>query len=224
MSSDAYASLGTLMLAAQTQELQTQLAVFREGLRVFGEENGSEIRENSALRRQFVQVCTAIGADPLALDGSGGSEDLAVDLVVRVVEVCRDSRDLNGGILLVRELQSRLAEQHARLGRRPPSSEEVERAVRAVSALDGTFAVLEIKGRRYVKSVAEALDSDQQAVLDVCGVVGGVSERVLGDNLGWGKVRRREVVEGMVRRGVLWVDEHGGEVLYWLPLELLRGG
>ena len=72
-------------------------------------------------------MCNAIGVDPLASSnhkgarggkGEGGSfwaqmlggsvNDFYFELAVRVVEVCRETRDENGGMIAVAEVQKRV--------------------------------------------------------------------------------------------------------------------
>jgi ESCRT-II complex subunit VPS22 len=66
-------------------------------------------------------MCAAIGVDPLASSkggGEGGSfwaqmlgsdvGDFYFELAVRVVEVCRKTREQNGGLVAVEEVRERL--------------------------------------------------------------------------------------------------------------------
>lgn len=72
-------------------------------------------------------MCTAIGVDPLASSsnkkGSFWAEmlgtsvnDFYFELAVRVVEVCRRTREENGGLIAVAEVKDRIMKQDEMIG------------------------------------------------------------------------------------------------------------
>lgn len=125
LTSDLYASHGATLRTAHAQSLANQLSVFQAALHNFSVTHGADIRSNPSFRAEFARMCNAIGVDPLASsnhkgakgkDGGsfwsqmlGGSvNDFYFELAVRVVEVCRETREENGGMLAVAEVRKRV--------------------------------------------------------------------------------------------------------------------
>ena len=121
ITSAQYASHGSTLRSSNAQALETQLAVFRSLLQQFAQTHAKDIRSNPSFRAQFARMCSAIGVDPLASSnsGSGGGSiwsqllgrsvnDFYFELAVRVVEVCSDTREENGGLIEVRKVKERL--------------------------------------------------------------------------------------------------------------------
>lgn len=129
--SDQYAAHGASLRSAHAEALANQLSVFQAALHNFSLSHGKEIRSNPTFRAEFARMCNAIGVDPLASsyhkDGAaaasksaaggsmwaqilGGSvNDFYFELAVRVVEVCRETRGENGGIIAVSDVCRRVA-------------------------------------------------------------------------------------------------------------------
>lgn len=127
LASAQFAQHGTTIRASHADSLQTQLSVFQQLLHQFSITHAKDIRSNPTFRAEFARMCNAIGVDPLASsntssrkgrgDGSGsvwaqmlgGSvNDFYFELAVRVVEVCRDTRKENGGMIAVGEVRQRV--------------------------------------------------------------------------------------------------------------------
>lgn len=127
LTSDHYASHGAALRSAHADSLANQLSVFQAALHSFSVSHGAEIRSNPSFRAEFARMCTAIGVDPLASsnhkraggagkgEGSfwaqmlGGSvNDFYFELAVRVVEVCRETRAENGGMIDLAEVKKRV--------------------------------------------------------------------------------------------------------------------
>lgn len=63
---EKYKEKGTEIQENQFQQMSKQLEVFRENLEEFASKHKNEIRKNSQFRKQFQEMCAAIGVDPLA--------------------------------------------------------------------------------------------------------------------------------------------------------------
>ncbi|KAF3094272.1 hypothetical protein TWF706_008501 [Orbilia oligospora] len=109
---------GATLRRTHQSELTTQLSVFQAALSTFSTQYSSEIRQNPKFRSEFARMCTTIGIDPLAASSNrpkekGGSiwsellgtqvNDFYFELAVKIVEVCRDTRSKNGGLISVRK-------------------------------------------------------------------------------------------------------------------------
>ena len=234
LTSKHFASHGSNLRASNTEALSTQLSVFRSVLQQFAQTHAKDIRSDPAFRAQFARMCTAIGVDPLASSSqssssssSGGGlwaqllggtvNDFYFELAVRVVEVCGRTRGENGGLIGLKELTERVS--RGRMEGSPEISEDdVRRAVETLKPLGGSYAVLRVGRKEYVRSVPRELSTDQAAVVEAVQVLGYVSVGMLRDNLGWERARCKTVIDDLVSQGMLWVDKQTkGEWEYWSP-------
>ena len=120
LKSQQYASHGEALRTEQVSSLDTQLSVFQSLLQQFAITHAKDIRSNPTFRAEFARMCTAIGVDPLASSSGkkegnfwaqmlGGSvNDFYFELAVRIVEVCRATREVNGGLISVEECRRRI--------------------------------------------------------------------------------------------------------------------
>lgn len=201
----------------QVEELSRQLEAFRAHLQTFAARHRNEIRRDATFRRQFQEMCAAIGVDPLA-SGKGfwsqllGVGDFYYELSVRVVEVCLAASARTGGLLPLPELRRRLA----RPGQPEISTDDVLRAIGKLRVLGQGFRLLRLPGERYlVQSVPGELSGDQTAVLEQAQTAGGC---VTAAQLGWTPARAQRALQQLVSDELAWVDEQaGGETVYWFP-------
>ncbi|KND90731.1 Vacuolar-sorting protein SNF8 [Tolypocladium ophioglossoides CBS 100239] len=242
-----YASHGSSLRATNAQALETQLSVFRSLLQQFAQTHAKDIRSDPSFRAQFARMCTAIGVDPLASSsnsgsgsGSGGAgggvgsiwaqllgktvNDFYFELAVRVVEVCGATRGENGGLIGLREVRERLSRGRGDVegssggGASDISEDDVRRAVETLRPLGGSYGIVRVGRKEYIRSVPRELSGDQAAVVEAAQVLGYVSVSMLRDNLGWERARCRTVIDDLVAEGMLWVDQQtAGEWEYWRP-------
>ena len=120
----SYANHGAALRSSHLSSLQTQLSVFQAQLHTFALQHSEDIKQNPTFRAEFARMCNAIGVDPLAGSNIKGKKhgkgswwaqvlggdvnDFYFGLAVRVVEVCRRSRDANGGLMSVGECRERV--------------------------------------------------------------------------------------------------------------------
>jgi len=246
-----YASHGSSLRATNAQALETQLSVFRSLLQQFAQTHAKDIRSDPSFRAQFARMCTAIGVDPLATSsgsGSGGGggggassiwaqllgktvNDFYFELAVRVVEVCGATRGENGGLIGLREVRERLSAASAAASSSGSdgcsdnggiSEDDVRRAVETLKPLGGSYGIVRVGRKEYIRSVPRELSNDQAAALEAAQVLGYVSVSMLHDNLAWEGARCRTVIDDLVAEGMLWVDKQtGGEWEYWSPSFML---
>jgi ESCRT-II complex subunit VPS22 len=122
--SSTYSTHGSQLRQSQAAALQTQLSLFRQTLHQFSQSSSKEILSNPDFRREFNAMCQSLGIDPL-LGSSGrhkggslwgellGKEvnDFWFQVAVRVVEVCRRSRAVDGGLRSVESVRRELVER-----------------------------------------------------------------------------------------------------------------
>lgn len=235
ITSAQFASHGSSLRATNAQALETQLSVFRSVLQQFAQTHAKDIRSNPSFRAQFARMCSAIGVDPLASSnsnnnsggGAGGSiwaqllgktvNDFYFELAVRVVEVCGATRGENGGLIGLKEVRERVSRGRME-GASEITDDDVRRAVETLRPLGGSYGVVTVGRKEYVRSVPRELSNDQASVVEAAQVLGFVSVGMLRDNLGWERARCRTVIDDLVAGGMLWVDKQTrGEWEYWSP-------
>lgn len=223
LTSAHYASHGSSLRANNAQALETQLAVFRSLLQQFATTHAKDIRSDPSFRAQFARMCTAIGVDPLASSNGGNSvwaqllgksvNDFYFELAVRIVEICSATRGENGGLIGLKELRERLARAKGDI-----SEDDVRRAVETLVPLGGSYGIVTVGRKEYIRSVPKELSNDQAATVEAAQVLGYVSVRMLRSNLGWERARCHTVIDDLVAQGLLWVDKQApGEWEYWSP-------
>ncbi|UKZ68438.1 uncharacterized protein TrAtP1_009474 [Trichoderma atroviride] len=222
ITSAQFASHGSSLRATNAQALETQLAVFRSLLQQFAATHAKDIRSDPSFRAQFARMCSAIGVDPLASSNSHNSNssgssvwaqllgktvnDFYFELAVRIVEVCGATRAENGGLIGLKELRDRVSKGRME-GADSISDDDVRRAVETLKPLGGSYAVVTVGRKEYVRSVPRELSTDQAAVVEAAQVLGYVSVGMLQDNLGWEVARCKTVIEDLMAGGMLWVDK-----------------
>lgn len=112
LEAEKFKDKGTELQESQFEQMTKQMEIFRENLEEFATKHRNEIKKNAQFRRQFQEMCAAIGVDPLA-SGKGfwsvlGMGDFYYELGVQVVEVCLASNHATGGLMELDELRTRL--------------------------------------------------------------------------------------------------------------------
>lgn len=176
-------------------------------------------------------MCNAIGVDPLASShregGKDGSlwakmlgesvNDFFFEVAVRIVEVCRETRSENGGMMALAEVKARVNKGRGIGGGMEVSDDDIRRAVDALKPLGGGYKIVELAGKAMIRSVPKELNTDQSTVLEAVQVLGYVTVSMLQVNLSWEKARAETVIEDLMADSLLWVDRLCEEVEYWSP-------
>ncbi|PYH47188.1 ESCRT-II subunit protein SNF8 [Aspergillus saccharolyticus JOP 1030-1] len=238
----SYANHGATLRSAHLASLQTQLSVFQSLLHTFAVEHGSKIKSNPTFRAEFARMCNAIGVDPLAGSNvkgknsrkgagenasfwtqimGGDMNDFYFEVAVRVVELCRETRSENGGLIGVEECRKRVGKGKAIGSGLEVTDDDVLRAVQSLGPLGPGLAIIRVGRKQYIRSVPKELNTDQSTVLEVIQVLGYVSVSMLRANLNWEKARAQTVVDDLLADGLVWLDAQGEENEYWSPQNLL---
>jgi len=205
--------------------MNTQHKTVKDNLEQFAAQHRKEIRSNPQFRRKFQSMCDVVGVDALASQKGFWSELLGIgdfyyDLGVQIVEVCLATRPLNGGLIDLVDLRDRVV---ARRSKNLPdvSSEDILRAIAKLEALGSGFRVhTAAGGRTLVQSVPMEFNQDHVAILDSASTNGHVSVPGLVAGLAWEAHRARTALGQLVKDGMAWVDDQGGEAgvrTYWFP-------
>ncbi|CAK9441754.1 uncharacterized protein LODBEIA_P56220 [Lodderomyces beijingensis] len=232
---DAYLQLGQRLKQQHADHLLVQLQIFRSALMSFINDHGDEILHNPVFRAKFNQITQSIGMDPLDLllysntrqqqqqQQKKDQGNFIVGLSVKVVEICQETRDLNGGLIPLKELQS-IVNAQASLSldlQLDVSIKNIESAIRLLNTM-GTknYEMVVINNDKWLKFASlDNLSQDQIKIYELCQFMGGyVTIRLLQDNFQWDKIRCENVITEMMMNGMLWIDLQGeGGTQYWEP-------
>lgn len=193
-------------------------------------------------------MCNAIGVDPLLASnnnkGKSGARDEAgsmwaqmlggsvndwyFELAVRVVEVCRETRAEDGGMVSVGEVARRVQKGRSNVAvggsLEEVSDDDVVRAVKSLEPLGGGFALVKLGTKQMIRSVPRELNTDQATVLEAVQVLGYVTAEMLQVNVSWGRQRVMTVIDDLVAESLVWVDEQAEETEYWTPMSIHEAG
>ncbi|KAF2843097.1 ESCRT-2 complex [Patellaria atrata CBS 101060] len=229
-----YASHGSTLRNTHAASLETQLSVFQSLLHQFSITHAKDIRSNPQFRAEFARMCNAIGVDPLASShsskkegGAGGSwwaqmlggsvNDFYFEVAVRVVEVCRETRAENGGMIDVAEVRDRVKMGRGVGGGMEVSDDDVHRAVQSLAPLGSGFKILTLGAKQMIRSIPKELNTDQSTVLEAIQVLGFVTVSMLQVNLSWERPRALAVIDDLMADSLVWVDKQADETEYWSP-------
>lgn len=243
ISAEQYARHGESLRSKDAEGLANQLSVFQAALHNFSLTHAKDIRQNPQFRAEFARMCNAIGVDPLAgsnvkgasnTGGKAGSvwakmlgssvNDFYFELAVRVVELCRETRAENGGMMTLPEARKRIEQGRGIIGGGMDiTDDDIERALESLAPLGGGFKVVSLGHKKYIHSVPKELNNDQARVLEVTQVLNFATVSMLQANLHWERARARSVLEDMVSDGLLWVDLQAEETEYWNTTSMHEG-
>lgn len=226
---DAYLRLGEALTQKHSAERSAQLSVFKSALVNFAVEHGDEIRSNPEFTSKYTQICNLIGVDSLELLLYAELQQKRLKsfyeaLAIRIVEVCHETRNFNGGLISLKELRSTLeADAEVRLGL---SEEDLLLALQSLARFGRGYDVIVVGGKKWLKFYSASgeggLSPDYRKIYEMCEFVGGyVSYRLLRDNYGWDAVRLKSVIDEMILEGLLWIDAGEREWLFWEPSWIL---
>lgn len=179
----SFAQLSTALSQSQVDHLHSQLAHFRTALARFASTHRDSIKNDPTFRHAFQQMCSSIGVDPLAGPRKGGWWAEVLGLGDWQYEL-----GVHGGEI---------------------TEDDVLRSIKTLQQLGAGYQVVEIGGKKMVRSVVKELDEDQSVVLAIAKVEGGrVVEDIPVQRRGWTRERASATLENMVHRdGLCWVDD-----------------
>merc|ERR1719471_1762952 len=101
-------AVGEQLEAEQLAQAKAQLESLRAALSEFAQKHRGRINSDPPFRQAFCEMCVAAGVDPLASSKGLWDELLGVgqfynELGVQVLTACLRTRDVNGGLLDLKE-------------------------------------------------------------------------------------------------------------------------
>lgn len=158
---------------SQFEQMSKQMEILKTNLEEFANKHKNEIKKNSQFRKQFQEMCAAIGVDPLS-SGKGfwsvlGMGDFYFELSVQVVETCLAANHSTGGIMELKELRDRLVAARGRKAQHQEITEEdILIASKKLKVFGNSFNVHQVSKNRYlVQSIPGELSLQETSVLGV---------------------------------------------------------
>ncbi|XP_052860200.1 vacuolar-sorting protein SNF8 [Anopheles cruzii] len=221
---EKYKDKGTELQESQFEQMVKQMDALKENLEDFAAKHRNEIKKNPQFRRQFQEMCAAIGVDPLAT-GKGfwsvlGMGDFYYELGVQVVEVCLAHNHLTGGLMELNELRNRLvAARGKRQIHQEITDEDILMATKKLKIFGNGFTVYPVGKSHMVQSIPGELSLQETAVLSAASNQGQgyVTVSSLVKELSWTEARAQQAIEKVLGEGMAWLDEQGHEKSYWFP-------
>ncbi|CAK0893254.1 unnamed protein product [Prorocentrum cordatum] len=127
------AAAGDQSKAAQLADAKANFEVLRAKLTEFAQKHRSRINSDPQFRQAFCEMCAAAGVDPLASS--------------KVLTVCIQTREMNGGLLDLRECLS-LVQALRPADQTISEEDDVETAISSLSALGRGVGVRRCGDRR----------------------------------------------------------------------------
>ncbi|CAM6097855.1 unnamed protein product [Calypogeia fissa] len=222
-SRNQYKSLGEDVAKARTDQMQQQLAVFRNQLEEFARKHKNDIKKSPAFRAQFHMMCSKIGVDPLASRKGFWAELLGIgdfyyELGVQIVDICLASRSYNGGLIDLEELRSLLAKRR-RASQEPITDDDCLRAISKLKVLGSGFEVITVGSRKLIRSVPTELNKDHNQILELAQAQGYVTVEDVQQSLSWTTGRVTDALEALLKEGLAMIDDGhpSGRRHYWFP-------
>lgn len=226
LAAEKYKDKGTNIQESQLEQMTKQMEVFRAKLEEFAMKHKEDIRKNSQFRRQFQEMCAAIGVDPLTTTKSFwsvlGMNDFYYELGVQVVEVCLAMNNKTGGFMELNELRKRLITARGQnAAHQEITNEDILMAAKKLSIFGNGFVVHKLgKGKYILQSIPGELSMEETTILTAASNTeqGCLKLADLVGNLGWTEFRAKQSLEKIIGEGLCWVDEQDNdEVSYWFP-------
>ena len=92
-------------------------------------------------------------------------------------------------------------------------------ALGRLAVLGGGYTIVTLGGLPYVRSVAEALETDGTTVLNaaVQARASCTTAAQAAHTLGWKPARAQYALDSLARDGMAWLDVHAGVTTYYFP-------
>jgi len=106
---EQYNKIGKTLEDNKLSFVQDVLISFKSSLSEFASKHKNRINSDPEFRQQFHMMCISVGVDPLASNKGFWSDILGVgdfyfELGVKIINVCVQTRSVNGGIISLNEL------------------------------------------------------------------------------------------------------------------------
>eukprot|EP01117_Protostelium_nocturnum_P018130 TRINITY_DN7515_c0_g2_i6.p1 TRINITY_DN7515_c0_g2~~TRINITY_DN7515_c0_g2_i6.p1 ORF type:complete len:251 (-),score=83.41 TRINITY_DN7515_c0_g2_i6:255-1007(-) len=223
-SQKTFQQVGSEMQKAEMQQMKEQMEIFKNHLEDFARKHKKEINKNPQFRKNFTDMCSKIGVDPLLSNKGFWAEILGVgsfyyELAVQIIDICLKTRSTNGGLIEVSEIKNYLEKirgKHAQ----SISSDDIKRATESIKILGNGFQMLTVGSKKMIQSVPVELNQDHTTILLIAESKGWTTvSEIKKEFQEWKENRIQSVLDLLLRESIAWVDDQSetGQRAYWFP-------
>lgn len=182
-----------------------------------------QLKKDPEFRQYFNELCSKIGVDPL-VSSKGfwgqllGVGDFYYELGVQIVEICIQTRPINGGLMDIDDALVALRKKRG-LNGKALNKDDIERAVSQLHVLGSGFQIIRLGKRKMLQSVPYQLSNDHTAVLELAQGNNFVTLEDILSRLHWTEDRANLVLSELLEEGMAWIDidPTTKQHLYWFP-------
>ncbi|OLY81791.1 Vacuolar-sorting protein SNF8 [Smittium mucronatum] len=171
-------------------------------------------------------MTSLVGVDPLqsrkkGINGYFGVGDFYCELGIQIVDICISTRVINGGLIDIQDLRSRLVSIRKSEN---ISTDDIERSISQLAPLGGDYKVMTIKDKKVVKSIPNEFNKDHSDLLALLdpNFNPPATFNSLKSFTKWSDCRLQHTLDSLSRDGVLWVDMQAPEPVYYATLFFLK--
>lgn len=205
------------------RQVKEQLETFKKNLEEFAVKHKDQLNKDPEFRQYFNELCSKIGVDPL-VSSKGfwgqllGVGDFYYELGVQIVEVCMQSRPINGGLMEIEDVLVAVRKKRGKNGKQV-SKDDIERAVKQLSALGSGFQIIRLGALKMLQSVPYQLSQDHASVMELAQGKYYVTKQQVAQELSWTLPRVDLAITQLVEEGMVWIDidPSSDQTLYWFP-------
>jgi len=204
-------------------QIENQLEVFKKNLEAFAVKYKDQLKKDPEFRQYFNELCAKIGVDPL-VSSKGfwgqllGVGDFYYELGVQIVEICIQTRPMNGGLMDMDDALVALKKKRGANGK-ALNKDDIDRAVSQLHVLGSGFQIIKLGKRKLLQSVPYQLSNDHTAILELAQGANYVTLEGIMAELHWNEARAKLILSELLEEGMAWVDidPTSRQHLYWFP-------
>lgn len=129
----------------------------------------------------FMRMCLQMGVDPLQSKKAFWGEllglgDFYYELAIQIIDMCMAKRSDTGGLLDLNVLHSYILEKRSRTSGPATTShllqqqitiDDLTRSIRKLKVLNSGFDIVNIGGKKFVRSIPRELATDENEILEM---------------------------------------------------------
>lgn len=216
-----FEAIGKKMDETRISNVKETLNKFQIALAEFAEKHRDKINSDPEFRQQFHTMCKNVGVDPLASSKGFWADILGVgdfyfELGIIIIQICLQSRSINGGIISLNDLLERVRASRKN-SKQLASLDDLKKAIEKLAVLGKGYQLLKFKDKEpYLLFVPIELNHDHESLMAVAQSHGYVSYQLMLNESGWTKERFSLAINTLLVEGIVWLDDYeGSTILYY---------
>jgi ESCRT-II complex subunit VPS22 len=212
---DQYNIVGKMLKDTKITFVQDVMKSFKNSLAEFATKHRDRINSDPEFRQQFHVMCISAGVDPLASSKGFWSDILGVgdfyfELGVKIIKLTVQTRNLNGGIISIRELLEKIKNSDKNL-KHEISLDDIKRSIEKLTILGNGLKIVNISDNPVLISVPMEINTDHESLMvasqrhDGC-----VNQGLMQQIHGWNKQRFELNINHLMLEGIVWLDFQAG--------------